>query len=677
MTAFRRGTRFAFVAVSLTLASSCDDDPTGSSGAIQIAVTPAASVQRGSATFVTVTLSRTGGFDGTVRLTVSNLPDGVSATVDPADLAAGTSTSRIDLTASPTAALGDAIVTIAAASPGVTSVTTTVTLTVMPAPDYILSVTPSVLTIAAGVSNPPTATVNIERDGFQGPVHLELVTAPPGIQAVFTPSTSTTNASSMTVTVGANVAPGNYPLIVSGSAENLPDRTATFQVTVVPAPTAGNDVEYLFCDQSQVPVFFAAQDGAGSWQPVVASSSGVVTRFGFNLSSGRGGVLMVFQSTEDEAARYSTSARSGRWFAPAVSARHRSRLVNRSAPWVRGSAALVDVFFTQVLFGSTAELVQAGADNCAATLPTKTFTGTVSGLVPGQYGVIALGGITRIFNGAVSTNPVTLSGVQGGLVDFVATRIAVPGNAPDRMIIGRNIDIPDGGALPFAIDFTGPPSAGVPPTATTTINGAAGDVLEVYTELVTATSHLLYWFDLAPSQVSSRPWAGLPAAAMLPGDAHGVVVFAAPTSSPDEYRVASKYVGPVGNQTIDFGPTVTPANATQVAAGAYPRFRLQGTLPPEYDKSVGFEITGESSNVFYAIATGAYLGAAGSVMAYDLTMPDVASLPGFPAGARLTAGANQLSTDAWGFTAAGGFEPRPVLGMEFKSSLRISQIIVP
>jgi hypothetical protein len=100
-------------------------------------------------------------------------------------------------------------------------------------------------------------------------------------------------------------------------------------------------------------------------------------------------------------------------------------------------------------------------------------------------------------------------------------------------------------------------------------------------------------------------------------------------------------------------------------------------LPPEYDKSVGFEITGESSNVFYAIATAAYLGAAGSVTAYDLTMPDVASLPGFPAGARLTAGANQLATDAWGFTAAGGFEPRPVLGMEFKSSLRISQIIVP
>ena len=675
MTAFRRGTRFAFVAVSLALASACDDDPTASSGAIQIAVTPATTVQRGSGTFVDVTVSRTGGFDGAVRLTISNLPDGVIALLDPADLPSGTSRSRINLAASPTAALGDAIVTIAASSPDVNSATAVVTLTVMPGPDFALSVTPSVLTIAAGASD--AATVNIERDGYQGPVRLVGI-APSGIQAAFAPSTSTTNASTMTITVGANVAPGTYPLTVSGTGDYLPDYPSSvqFQVTVVPAPTAGNNVEYQFCDPSTVPVFFARQDGAGAWQPVVASSSGGVTRFGFNLASGRGGVMMVFQSTEEEAARYAASARGGRWFTPAVNARRRSQFVSRSAPWVRSGAALVDVFFTQVLFGSTAELAQAGADNCAATLPTKTVTATVSGLVPGQYGVIALGGITRIFNPVVSTNPFTLAGVQGGLADFVATRIAVPGNAPDRMIVLRNIDVPDGAALPAAINFDGPSSV-APATATTTINGAAGDVLEVYTELVSATSYLLYWFDLKPSQVSSRPWAGLPAAAMLPGDVHGVVVFAAPPSSPDEYRVASKYVGPVGNQTIDFGPIVTPANATQVAVGAYPRFRLQGTLPPEYNKVVGFQITGESSNVFNALATAAYLGAAGSVMAYDLTMPDVAGLPGFPAGARLTAGANQLSTDAWGFTAAGGFEPRPVLGMEFKSSLRISQIVVP
>ena len=92
--------------------------------------------------------------------------------------------------------------------------------------------------------------------------------------------------------------------------------------------------------------------------------------------------------------------------------------------------------------------------------------------------------------------------------DFVATRLT-PGVPPDRFIVLRNLDIPDGGSLPSTIDFNS--ASSVPATAAATIQNPAGDDLEIFTELVTARSgRSLFWFDLAPSTNAARVWAGLP-----------------------------------------------------------------------------------------------------------------------------------------------------------------------
>jgi hypothetical protein len=118
--------------------------------------------------------------------------------------------------------------------------------------------------------------------------------------------------------------------------------------------------------------------------------------------------------------------------------------------------------------------------------------------------------------------------------------------------------------------------------------------------------------------------------------------------------------------------------ATQVAAGAYPRFRFQGTLPPEYNRLAAIDLSPPTSGNTYGIfATGAYLTAAGSALSYNFTMPDVASLPGFPVASRLTAGSNDLAATADGFTGQGVFEPRPTLGGEFKAAVRITSVTVP
>ena len=77
------------------------------------------------------------------------------------------------------------------------------------------------------------------------------------------------------------------------------------------------------------------------------------------------------------------------------------------------------------------------------------------------------------------------------------------------------------------------------------------------------------------------------------------------------------------------------------------------------------------------LATSAYLAATGSALTYELTMPDVASLPGFPSAARLPSGNRLVLTTAMGFTDTGAFEPRPTAGGQFRASLRASSIQVP
>jgi hypothetical protein len=251
----------------------------------------------------------------------------------------------------------------------------------------------------------------------------------------------------------------------------------------------------------------------------------------------------------------------------------------------------------------------------------------------------------------------------------------MPGAAPDKVIVFRNLNIPDGGSLPSVIDFNGPASS-APATATVTIAGSAGGDMEVYTDVVRDDRPRALWADLSPGPATTRPWAGLGPADLLSGEFHELTVFASASDGTGDFRVSLKDVGPVTNQTIAFGPTINVPTTSQVVAGAYPRFRFQGALPAEYNKGATIDVYG-SDNVFFILATGAYLTASGSALAYDITMPDIAGLPGFPAAARLTAGSNDVTVSGFGFTGPGIFDPQPTPGTEYMASIRNTAISVP
>ena len=676
MTSFRGVRRAILVAVAFVLAScdgTDDDGPTGTIGSFTITVTPATlSLARGATGFISVLLTRAGGFNGEVSLSITGLPTGVSVMMDPSDLPAGTTQARINLSVSSTAALATSDVTITGSSAG-RQASLGFSLTIVPAPDYTLSLTPGALTIAAGSST--QATLNIARSNFEGVVALELLDAPAGVIWGFTPTPAGLNTSSLSIAVGANVPPGNYPIRIRGYGSGVPERFALFQLTVTPQPTGGVGLDYSFCDPNEAPEFFAYQDGTGAWQRVTAVTAGGVVRFPFNLTSNLGGVLAVYRI------RVGVDLRIPRRHDPAVRGyarriQERLRRANRPRGVMADIAApLTEIFVTDVQYATRAEFVQEAAQSCARSFPTKTVTGTVVGVPPGQYGIVALGGSGRIFDGASGSNVMTFTGVQSGLVDFFGTR-TTPGQAPDRAVMFRNLNPADNGQLPQTIDFGGPASF-QPAAATVTITNGLGHVLEVYTAVHTATSNVGFWNDLAPTTNATRPWAGLNAANTIAGDFHSITVFASQPNEGGNFRATVKFVGAVTNETIAFGSIANAATASLVSGPPYPRFRFQGTLPADYNKAVGLSMAQDEGNEFYSYFTTAYLAAIGSASTYDVTMPDVAGLTGFPIASRLAVGPNGLFTDAYGFVGAGVFDVVPRIGNEFKASFRTIEIVVP
>jgi hypothetical protein len=672
-------------AVATALALTCggeDNGPSGNAGSIQIALTPATfSLPQGGTGAVTLALTRGGGFDGAVTLTSAGLPSGVTTTITPAQLSGTTTSATVEVSVAATVATGNYNGTVTATAPGVSAATTTYQVVVNVAANYALTVSPAALTLAAGTTG--SATVSIARTNFTGGgVALAVVNAPAGITGAFNPTPSTTNSSTLALNVAANVAVGSYALTIQGTANGPGVKTTTLALTVPAPPSGSHNVEYQFCDASQTPLFFAYQDGSGAWQPVTGFPSGSMIKFAFNLTQGRGGVLSVFRAPST-AANVLTAGRMTTVRRQMATGRVRSGAALGNLVALQRSVA--DAYRTEVVYASTAELTQDGIDNCAQTQPTKTVTGTVVAVGANSIALLSLGSFSQAFGtGMPEPPPLTLSfTAPPGTTDFVGTRMAFTnnqGSPPTAAVLLRNLNIPDGGSLPATIDFRGP-LAMMPATANATVSGGGGDDLEISTTLVTTNGEMLFWRALTPNSTAIRPWAGLSNAAMMPGDFHGVLVSATlPNEFPDitDFREALKYVGPVSSQTLALGPGLSAPSMSQIAAGAYPRYRFQGTLPAEYNKSASIDVGSPGAgNVYSIIASSAYLTAAGSALAYDFTMPDVGGLATFPVAARLTTGPNELRLGASGFTGPGIFDLRPTLGSEFKTASKLATINVP
>jgi subtilase family serine protease len=176
----------------------------------------------------TITITPVNGFSGSVTLSNSTLPKGVTAQFSPNP---ATSTSILTLTAAKTAKAGTSTITITGTS-GSLKETTTLTLTVDALGNFTLTALPSSLTVAQGSSGTSTITVN-PTGGFDQEVTLTAIDLPTGVTATFNPN-PTASTSTLTLTVGAGAATGKSTITIEGTSGTLTKKTKVKLDVVAP-----------------------------------------------------------------------------------------------------------------------------------------------------------------------------------------------------------------------------------------------------------------------------------------------------------------------------------------------------------------------------------------------------------------------------------------------------------
>ena len=201
-----------------------------------LSVSPAsASVVQGAGTNYTVTITPSGGFTGSVTLSVSGLPAGAAGTFSPNP---ATTTSTLGVTTSSTTPTGSYPLTITGVSGTLTHTTSaTLVVTAAPVPDFSLSATPASQTVTQGTAG--SYTVNVTRTGgFTGNVTLSMTSSPAGLTGTFTPNPNTGASSSLSVPTSTSTATGTYTITITGVNGSLTHSTAV--TLVVNAPAAGD-----------------------------------------------------------------------------------------------------------------------------------------------------------------------------------------------------------------------------------------------------------------------------------------------------------------------------------------------------------------------------------------------------------------------------------------------------
>jgi len=184
-------------------------------------------VGAGNSTSFSVTIAASNGFTGTVSLTASGLPSGMSASFSPSSITtSGTAILTVGTTSS--VAAGTYTLTVGGTS-GTLSHSTTVSVTVSannPPPDFSISASPGSQTITGGNSTSFTVSV-AGSNGFSGTVGLVESGMPAGMLASCSPSSITGSGScTLNISTTTSTAAGTYTLTITGTSGTLTHNTS-------------------------------------------------------------------------------------------------------------------------------------------------------------------------------------------------------------------------------------------------------------------------------------------------------------------------------------------------------------------------------------------------------------------------------------------------------------------
>lgn len=177
---------------------------------------------------------------GNVKLSISNLPAGVTASFSPT-LAIGSS--QLTLTSSSTAVLGTSTLIITGAATGTTATATaTIPLTVS-APTFTIQAYGNGA-LGQGTTTPINVSIQAA-NGFTGEVNLAVSGLPTGVSASIVPNPITTN-STITLTASNTAPVGTYSLTITGTSGKLT------QSSIVPITVVASSFSFYDCSEADL-----------------------------------------------------------------------------------------------------------------------------------------------------------------------------------------------------------------------------------------------------------------------------------------------------------------------------------------------------------------------------------------------------------------------------------------
>jgi hypothetical protein len=201
------------------------------------------SIVQGSSGSSTITVNSQNGFSGTVNLSPNVSPSGPAAALSPTSVvlvSGGSASSTLSVTTGSSTTIGNYVVNVTAVAGSLTHFAiVSVSVTMQPSPDFMISASPTSLTIVQGTSK--TSAIALSSvNGFSGIVGLVATTSPTGPTGSLDPSNVTLTAggsgsSTLNVTASLNTSPATYTVNVTGTSGSLSHST-TISVTVTQAP---------------------------------------------------------------------------------------------------------------------------------------------------------------------------------------------------------------------------------------------------------------------------------------------------------------------------------------------------------------------------------------------------------------------------------------------------------
>jgi len=261
----------------------------------------------------------------------------------------------------------------------------------------------------------------------------------------------------------------------------------------------------------------------------------------------------------------------------------------------------------------------------------------------------------------------TIDGVAAGPQDLLAVRTAQA--APPRLIIRRDLDLPNGSVVP-TLDFASSEAFDMV-AATLTIGNLGGDGNPVVDFSVLTTAHGEFFLPIAASgNGSPQPYLALPADKLLAGDLERLHVSANGNSS----RTADVYFRTPTDRTVTLGSQIQ-APTISVIAGGSTRPRAHYVVQADYDKVSAIVYNQPTSTGIVAVLmTPAYAALAGG---YDLDVPDFGGVPGFDPSWALQAGVINWTASRTGGTLPLNRDAKPADGVTRLTSLAQGTITVP